>query len=421
MRCDRQLPPTSQAANPKKRSTFAGVGYISTIIFATFLSITPCISQIQIRERISINGQTNTIVSRPMQISSGVGIGYIIPRGLRNWVQIYYGDLSRLHDSMYVGTKLNTRLNETTHRDTSFFDSLRPEFPSLLVYQPGLIDNCLGTEDTSTEYYYTPLSTSPPYDVSRVLSYDTLVFRYVTKLEGYPVTDTLDIAESTPITQGADTTTVGWTVAFVDTNVCLGTSNERLDMTIVLDCAHYTRLRQDSTAWKDSLYLFARDTTTHVRKTIKQKGCALTCMAMIGQAYGMVVNPGSLNLYMKNTYPFGPKDSALVRWDALDNWSGNNFFGFEEAIGDGLDAKNPTALQLSLVDSLVNMCYPLIAQVRNPTSGRNHWVIVRSKDSTGRYPIVDPGHAGNPYLDNPSNQSLNYGNKIYRLAVYSPN
>lgn len=250
----------------------------------------------------------------------------------------------------------------------------------------------------------------------RVVPRDTIVFGYITQIVGEGRTDTLGIFSADTVKLFAESTVVGWNVSFADYNNCLFAWNEKMDVFVGLDCAQYTRIGQGDQPWRDQHYLWAYDTNRN-ELPIRKLGCALTALGMVGQAYGLTTTPDTLNSYMKHTFEFGPDDSANVIWEALDGWFGNTLIQSEPRIGRGLRGSRGTPLSLDLLDSLLVRCKIVIAQVLNPRTNRNHWVLVKAKNAQGRYPIVDPGYADRLFLDE-SDPQKNYHNRVYRLAVF---
>jgi len=149
-----------------------------------------------------------------------------------------------------------------------------------------------------------------------------------------------------------------------------------------------TLFLQGNSSWADSLY--DSDTTK-----IGKKGCALSCIAMVLKAYGVDVNPGTLNAWMKENKKY---KGESVKWETLRNYSGNSIKD-DEPSGEGLgydkDKKQvilpETLPSLSPMDATLSRGFPVIVQVLNPDSGNQHWVIVTGKTSSGDYKILDPG------------------------------
>jgi hypothetical protein len=62
---------------------------------------------------------------------------------------------------------------------------------------------------------------------------------------------------------------------------------------------------------------------------VGDKGCALTCMAMVAKAGGAGTDPGKLAEYMNDTTHYGFIDAGVL-WGAIDNYPGNLGFEYED-------------------------------------------------------------------------------------------
>lgn len=102
-----------------------------------------------------------------------------------------------------------------------------------------------------------------------------------------------------------------------------------------------------------------------------------------------------LNFWMKGHKGFS---GLNVVWATITGYSEKAILeGTPEGRGLGYDTVlNKTILPTTL-PSLVNMDValsagrPVIAQVLNPDTGINHWVVVTGRISGGKYTILDPG------------------------------
>jgi hypothetical protein len=111
-------------------------------------------------------------------------------------------------------------------------------------------------------------------------------------------------------------------------------------------------------------------------------------------------------------------DGVKVRWKvAMDGL--NSTFSYETDSGKGLkfaadgvtiDFANSFAVNSSSMDQFLDQGALIVAQVVNPTTGHNHWVVVTDKQGSS-YRIADPGCYGRRNLGE-------YGD-IYRFIVYS--
>ena len=150
--------------------------------------------------------------------------------------------------------------------------------------------------------------------------------------------------------------------------------------------------------------------------TVGEKGCALTCMAMIAYAGGANIDPGTLANDMRNNYGFNQEHG--VSWDFINNRNGNSGFGRDAVRGGGLKVKkdktidlpNSTPILANSMDQYLNQGYLIIAQVYNPTTKGNHWVLVTDKDNND-YSIIDPGC----YSDR---DNLSAYGSVYKYVVY---
>jgi hypothetical protein len=135
---------------------------------------------------------------------------------------------------------------------------------------------------------------------------------------------------------------------------------------------------QGDSRWEDSTY-------DNSSLTLGDLGCALTCMAMVLKAYGVDVDPGRLNDWMKENNGF---KSTGVKWVAIDRYP-NSPVKDGKPIGGGIGSK--TLPDLSTMDAALSEGRPVIAQVLNQDTGNHHWVVVTGKTSRSDYTILDPG------------------------------
>ena len=178
----------------------------------------------------------------------------------------------------------------------------------------------------------------------------------------------------------------------------------------VMGVLEYTHFTQGDSIWADSLY----DNSKTER--ISGKGCALTAIAMVMKAFGVDVDPGSLNKWMKGKDGF---DGLNVKWWSIDGFAGNNKVEYrgQEGYGIGYDKTTrriiiPQPINLTDMDVHLNKGLPIIAQVLNPTTNNAHWVLVSSKRN-GEYNILDPGG-----YSNRTTLSGAYKNSVYRFILY---
>ena len=143
--------------------------------------------------------------------------------------------------------------------------------------------------------------------------------------------------------------------------------------------------------------------------TIAEKGCALTCMAMLLKAYGNDETPFSLNTYMKN--------NAKFTYDIKDKvWTGGVYWtaiqkdpNFSAPINLNPDS-NQTQIDLTKIDENLNDNSFVIARV----NGGAHWILVTGKHN-GVYSVIDPAGNGK---DNCKKVTLDsYVNKDGKIEV----
>ena len=153
---------------------------------------------------------------------------------------------------------------------------------------------------------------------------------------------------------------------------------------------------------------------------IARKGCALTCMAMVAKAGGANLDPGRLAEYMNNPSHYGYGKDYGVKWGIVNVLQGvSQKFQFPISQGSGLkydqkpnvDLSKSTTVELSSLDQYLTGGALIIAQVYNPTTRGNHWVLVTEKQGS-KYSIIDPGcYEGRDDLQS-------YSNNIYKFVVY---
>lgn len=182
---------------------------------------------------------------------------------------------------------------------------------------------------------------------------------------------------------------------------------------------------QDDSRWAETKYdNYVKNTDAQGNKTyytVGSKGCALTCMAMIAKSGGADIDPGKLAEYMNDNNGF---DEERVKWNAINAFSGDNGFMFDSYSGEGLkykedkktvDLDNSKTISLSLMEQSLSDGALIIAQVYNPTTKNNHWVLVTDKKGSD-YSILDPGcYSGRTTLSN------GYGNNVYKFISYKRN
>ncbi|MBN1348467.1 hypothetical protein JXJ21_03595 [candidate division KSB1 bacterium] len=185
----------------------------------------------------------------------------------------------------------------------------------------------------------------------------------------------------------------------------------------------YTYYSQGDPAWRDDLYDFYKRLSNSGKSIlqpeyhykIREKGCALACMAMVLKSAGYDYNPLSLNNAMnakkqiywgKNKY--GNWSGAVV-WKAVNDKASSFFTVKPKFIGTheyNWLLRKP--INIESIDNDLNRCNYVVVLVAN--NNNNHWVIV-TKKKMNQYLILDPGNSANTTLNS-------YDNTIYRAVIY---
>ena len=196
-----------------------------------------------------------------------------------------------------------------------------------------------------------------------------------------------------------------------------GAGKEGVRKVWVQGALDYTHFKQADSLWGDRKYDEYIDTIIvrpsgkrdTVYYKIRRKGCAVAGMAMVLKAFGVDANPGSLNKWMIENKGF---DGSSVIWESIDRYLGNNKVEHDEIVGAGY--KRSKINQLGKMDPYLSKGLPVLAEVFNPTTNGQHWVLVTGKRD-GQYKILDPGgYANRNTLDGA------YKNTVYRFIVYTP-
>lgn len=167
-------------------------------------------------------------------------------------------------------------------------------------------------------------------------------------------------------------------------------------------------------------------------KTMAQKGCATTCMAMIIQAMGVDVTPWRLNEWMVSppTKQRYYSDSGDVNWNAAGDYikdmTGRSLLGgpvTDQRIG--LTKTNMSIAQPvdnSEIDEKLAAGFFLVAQVRrvreNGTVG-GHFILITGK-AGGTYSILDPASSESQTTKRRTNLQEAYEGKVFHYIVYKP-
>lgn len=128
---------------------------------------------------------------------------------------------------------------------------------------------------------------------------------------------------------------------------------------VLLDVPYYA---QCDPAWDD-------DNLGTCSSTMCGYGCAVTSLAMVYEYYGGDMNPGELNVCLRNNGGF--QEGCYLIWDNACKPSGTSFLGLSGDIDTELDAG-----------------YPVIVEVNTPTIYM-HFVVAVGNEG-GTYQINDP-------------------------------
>jgi hypothetical protein len=162
---------------------------------------------------------------------------------------------------------------------------------------------------------------------------------------------------------------------------------------------------QGQSPWGDDPY-------DSIDATISGAGCALTALALTLKASEVSTDPGVLNTFM-NDNGYYTVDGG-VDWGVLNEF-GSSLFKYSgtqrgSGISTGKGESSPT-VSLSEMDSHLSRGSAIIAQVYNPTTKRQHWVLVTGKEGS-EYRILDPGGYGRSTLGG------DYESRVYRFIVF---
>ncbi len=140
---------------------------------------------------------------------------------------------------------------------------------------------------------------------------------------------------------------------------------------------------QQDPRWADKTIGFSNS-------SIRNYGCAVSCVAMVFKYYGINIDPGRLakqRIFYRD----------LISWPS--QWR------FLDRVPDV--SHRPNGLSKAdwrIIDKEINTGHPVIVFIRANGRGAGHYVVIHSKDSRGKYVVHDPirwaGVSGaNIYLD----------------------
>lgn len=125
--------------------------------------------------------------------------------------------------------------------------------------------------------------------------------------------------------------------------------------------------------------------------TIGQKGCAMTCVAMLLRLNGTDANPGLLNTFLRNRNPSGYSNCNILWANAVD---ANGY------AGNTMTWQGSMVYNLATIKSEIDGGDPVVIWV-NSASGAacGHFVLVYGYNGTGTnksdFLVADPGSPGN--------------------------
>lgn len=139
--------------------------------------------------------------------------------------------------------------------------------------------------------------------------------------------------------------------------------------------------------------------------TIADKGCAISSAAMVFSYYGVQINPGDLNIWLKQNN--GYKDGDIVKWETAAGISRGKVKFIER-----IDYTHIPA-DLYKINTELNDGHPVIAQVKSKSGGQHFVVITGYSGST--YYINDPIYGKSKLSDhyNKDPAKAIYGIRIY--------
>ena len=124
---------------------------------------------------------------------------------------------------------------------------------------------------------------------------------------------------------------------------------------------------------------------------IGNAGCLLIDFAMALTAFGINVDPNSLNSWMNQN----PKrwNGEQVMWADLSNYTGSTCcYVMDEKYGLGIKSNilPPVVSDFTQMDATLANRFPVFAEVYDADNNGPHWILVAGKTSTGDYTILDP-------------------------------
>ncbi len=133
---------------------------------------------------------------------------------------------------------------------------------------------------------------------------------------------------------------------------------------------------QDDERW-------AGDRLGETPDTLSEVGCAVAAAAMVLGGYGIDLDPGRLNAFLRET-PGGYTPQGWIYWEKAAE--------FDESLKFSLLPHYEDLPSFFLIDWNLLRGNPVIARVRY-SSGITHFVVICGKDGT-EYLVRDPGFGG---------------------------
>ncbi len=141
-----------------------------------------------------------------------------------------------------------------------------------------------------------------------------------------------------------------------------------------------TGLASDGWYFAQTNPLWANDTIGFSNSSMERFGCAICCVAMVFKHYGIDIDPGYLARQPIFSYD-------LIRWP--NQWRFLDLV--TNTYHNGVDWKR--------IDKEIASGHPVIVFVSADGRNGGHYVVIHSKDATGKYVVHDPYFGPNIYLD----------------------
>jgi len=153
--------------------------------------------------------------------------------------------------------------------------------------------------------------------------------------------------------------------------------------------------RQNRDVWSGDVYDHHPDSLA-----MFQRGCATTSLSNALFAFGIDLNPGLLNNWLKENG--GYTSAASLIWARVNTLGVRAERSPNFSFAGSCQSSNPTPL--SDLDGPLSNCKLVIVQVCNPRSQGQHWVLVTRRVGYENYTIIDPGYLARSHLSDYSNR-----------------